>query len=203
MSLFKTISTSLFSPKNGWKQFNEDLPHIKVLTNYLIPLTIVAVVLVFLGKGILGRGILNFFNFPSYSIKYLVVQGINYSMLYATIIIGGAYLTTVLIENIFTGVFKVEKNFNKTFEFVAYSFTPICLATICFIIPFMSWAFYLCTLYSLVLLLFAQMSRLENKEMANGKKWGYSLVSMGIFYVVYWSLYGIFSPIFSYFIYIF
>jgi len=187
MSLFETIKTVLFSPKNGWLKFNESKTHMQVLTSYLIPLTIIAVILAFIGHGVIDSLWNHWF-----SGKRMLIQGIRYSVLFGVVLIGGAYLTTVLIDAIFAGVFKIEKNFNKTFEFVAYSFTPIALATICFIIPFCGWIHYFAVLYGFVLLMFAQMSRVQNLEIPNGKKWGYALASMGMMVVAYWTVYGIF-----------
>ena len=188
MDIFTKVKTVLFNPKNGWKKFEGETPkHGEVFLKYLLPISLVAVVLVFIGNGLI--------DWRWASAKVMVLQGIKNSLLWFLVINGGAYLTTVLIDGIFAKVFGVEKNFDKTFATVAYSFTPFALFTILFLIPFMGWMYWMTSLYSLLLILFAQQYNLSKTEIPQGKKTGYALVSMGCLYVAFWTLYGIFYSI--------
>jgi len=195
MGIIEKVKTVLFNPKNGWKEFdNENVTHKQVFLNYLLPLSLIAVVFIFLGKGLIGSRFSVWGYIGHYGgIKYQILTGLNYSILWFLAINGGAYLAAVLIDAVFAGVFGVEKNFNKTFATVAYCFTPICLLTIVFAIPFMGWLYYMGSLYAVLLMFFAQQHKLANVEIPNGKKIGYTIVSMACLYAAFWSVYGILS----------
>ena len=192
MSIIEKAKTVLFNPKNGWKEFdNENLTHNQVFLNYLLPLSLVAVVFIFLGKGLIGPRFSLWGYAGFFGMKYQILTGLNSSILWFLAINGGAYLAAVLIDAVFAGVFGVEKNFNKTFATVAYCFTPICLLTVLFAIPFMGWMYYTLSLYAVLLMFFAQQHKLANVEIPNGKKVGYTIVSMACLYAAFWTIYGI------------
>ena len=171
----------MFKPKTEWVVVEQEkIPAMEIFFKYLLPLTVFAMVMAFLDYGIIGHW--------DSSLSSKIIYGSIYAVIYGATIIGSVLLSSVLID-VFAKVFGFEKNPNRSFTIVVYAFTPICIGTIFFIIPFMTWLYYLVCLYGCACVFFGHFFTLVSD--VKGKRLGYASVGAGVFYAVYWTLYVI------------
>jgi hypothetical protein len=65
--------------------------------------------------------------------------------------VGGAYITAIIINMLAEG-FGSVKNFNKAFALVVYSYTPMCIAGVLYMIPSLGIVVSLAGLYGLYIM---------------------------------------------------
>lgn len=133
------------SPKTEWQVIEaEETTAGKLLTSYLILLAAIPAIGNFIGYGLIGHNLLG-----------VHLGSINLGLRQAVTsyvgIIAGAYLTTFIITWLAPKFASIE-NFNKAFQLVTYSYTPMCIAGILYIIPGLSGVAGIVGLYGLYIL---------------------------------------------------
>ncbi len=146
MNIVNRVKNILVTPKTEWVAIEaEQSTNTTILTSYLLLLALIPAVCQFVGQGLIGYNVLgmHFGGTISWGIRQAVVSFIS--------MIGGAYLTAFII-NLLADSFGSVKNFDRAFALVAYSYTPMCLAGIFYIIPSLGIIATLAGLYGLYIL---------------------------------------------------
>jgi hypothetical protein len=128
----------LVSPKTEWPVIdNENDSSMVVLTKYVLLLAAIPAAASFIGFGLIG-----FFSI-GYGIKQAIIQYIA--------MVGGVYITAFVID-LLAQNFGSQKNFDKAFSLVTYSYTPVFIGGIFYIYHSFSFLVGLAGIYSLYLL---------------------------------------------------
>jgi len=146
MEIVNRVKNILVAPKAEWATIEvEQDSHVKILTSYLLLLALIPAVGHFIGDGLIGRTVLGI------HISGSVSWGIRQAITAYISMVGGVYLTAFVI-NLLAESFGSTKDFNKAFALVAYSYTPMCIAGIFYILPVLSILAFLAGLYGLYIL---------------------------------------------------
>ena len=146
MDIINRVKNILVAPKQEWVTIeSERLPNVKVLTSYLLLLALIPAIGQFIGQGLIGTTTLLGIKIGgiSFGIKGAITSYIT--------MVGGAYLTALVI-NLLAGSFGSEKNFDQAFSLVVYSYTPMCVAGVFYILPALGILASLAGLYGLYIL---------------------------------------------------
>ena len=145
MEIIDRVKNILVSPKTEWPTIEEEnAPHAKVFTTYVVLLALIPAVAAFIGYGLIGYSV---FGVRVGSISMGISQAITQYLL----MLGGIYLTAYII-NVLAEKFGATKDFDRAFSLVAYSYTPMFVAGVFYILPKLSWLAGLAGLYGLYLL---------------------------------------------------
>ncbi len=146
MNIINRVKNILVTPKTEWAVIEaEQLPNTSILTSYLLLLALIPAVCQFIGQGLIGYNVLGI------HIGGTIGWGVRQAVVSLITTIGGAYLTAFVI-NLLADSFGSAKNFDRAFALVAYSYTPMCLAGIFYIIPSLRIIATLAGLYGLFIL---------------------------------------------------
>jgi len=166
------IKNILLAPKQEWPIIAaEKSGHVRVLTSWLLPLSLVAAVATLIGHGILRLG---------------VPMHLGIAMAVSQIVgtIGGAYLTAFIV-NLLAEKYDSKKDLDQAFALIAYSYTPACLGGLFQIIPPLAAIGSLVGLYGLYLLYVGLPPMMKTPPEKNT---GYFVVSLlcviGVFIVL-------------------
>jgi hypothetical protein len=178
MNLIDRVKNIIASPNKEWDVIAAEQPDTsKIVTGYVLPLTALAAIAAFIGYGLIGFRILGF-----------RVTGMEWGLYYAlTAFIAGiasVYLTALVIDMLAPS-FNSEKNFNRSLQLVAYSFTPMWIGGLLSIFPPIALIGSLFGIYGLYLL-YLGIPKL--KKTPADKHVGYFVVSLIALIVVYWIL---------------
>jgi len=139
------VKEILTAPKKEWAVIaGEHAPHAKVFTGYILSLSLIPAIAAFIGYGLLGYSVLDLHvHSMSWGIRQAIVQWVA--------MVGGVYLTAYII-NFLADTFGAKKDFDQAFSLVAYSYTPMLVAGIFYILPSLSILAALAGLYGLYIL---------------------------------------------------
>lgn len=145
MDIINRIKNVLLSPKTEWPTIEqENAPHAKVFTTYVVPLGLIPVIAIFIGYGLIGY---SFWGVRFHSVEW----GVRMAIVQLITMYVGVYLTAFVISTLAEN-FGAKKDLNRAFSLVAYSYTPIFIAGIFNIYPSISWIAMLAGIYGLYLL---------------------------------------------------
>lgn len=146
MNVIERAKKILAAPKNEWTVIaGEHYPWSRLLTLYLVPLALIPAIGTFIGYGLVGHSVLGI------HIGGTVGWGIRQAVVSFCSTVGGVCITSFIL-NMLAEQFGAQKNFDKAFALVAYSYTPVCLAGILYILPALSVIALLAGLYGLYIL---------------------------------------------------
>ncbi len=191
MNLFDRVKNIITSPNREWDVIATEQPDAgKIVTGYVLPLAGLAAIAAFIGYGLIG---FNVFGFR--------LSGIDWGLYQALTILIGAIASvfiTALVVDMLAPSFGSEKNFNRSVQLVAYSFTPMWIGGILAIFPAIALIGGLFGLYGLYLL-YIGLPKL--KHTPADKQTGYFVViliiTLVVYFVVGWILQSIFMSIFG------
>jgi hypothetical protein len=145
MEIIEKVKNILVSPKTEWQTIGaENAPHVKVFTNYIVPLALIPAIAAFIGYGLIGYSVLgHHVSSVSWGLRQAVVQYIA--------MLGGTYITAFVI-NALAENFGAKKDFDRAFSLVAYAYTPMFVGGVFYLLPSLSWLASLAGLYGLYLL---------------------------------------------------
>lgn len=135
----------IVSPKKEWEVIeSEENAHGKLFMKYVLPLSLIPAVAAFIGYGLIGysRWVFHYRSID-FGIRQAATQWIS--------LVVGIYLAAFII-NLLAEQFKAKKDFNKAFALVAYSYIPMFLGGIFYILPSLSVLALIAGIYSLYLL---------------------------------------------------
>lgn len=139
--LINRVKNILLTPKSEWLTIEEEnYPHAKVFTSYILLLALIPAVACFIGYGLIGvHGYTSF----TIALKMAVIQFVT--MVVSTYV--AAFVINFLARN-----FGATENFDHAYSLVAYAYTPALVAGVLYIIPALKDLVSLASLYSLYLL---------------------------------------------------
>ena len=162
------IKKILLTPKDEWPIIaRERLGLAKVLTTWLLPLSVIPAAAALVGWSALG-----------------IAWGIKQAVLQIVVTIGGAYITAFIV-NALAEKYASHKDQDQAFALIAYSYTPACLGGIFQLIPSLAVIGSLIGLYGLYLLYIGLPPMMKTPP---DKNTGYFVVSLlcviGVFIVL-------------------
>jgi lysylphosphatidylglycerol synthetase-like protein (DUF2156 family) len=145
MNLIERAKKILTTPKTEWDVINSETPDTqKILTTYVLPLVAIGAVAAFIGWGLIGK---SYYGFKVASTGL----GIRYALIALGVGVASTYLTAFVIDALAAN-FKSEKNFGRSFQLAAYSYTAGWVGGIFNILPSLAIVGSLIGLYGLYLL---------------------------------------------------
>lgn len=145
MNLIDRAKNILLTPKTEWDVVNNETPDTtKILTTYVIPLVAIGAVAAFIGYGLIGK---SYFGVRFASTEW----GLRYALVSIISGIASTYLLAFVIDAL-APTFKSEKNFGRSFQLAAYSYTAGWVGSVFNILPSLAIIGALVGLYGLYLL---------------------------------------------------
>ena len=189
MTLIDRVKNIITNPNKEWDVISTEQPDAgKIITGYVLPLAGMAAIAAFIGYGLIG---FNVFGFR--------VSGVNWGLYQALTILIGAIVSvyiTALVVDMLAPSFGSQKNFNRSVQLVAYSFTPMWIGGILAIFPPIALIGGLFGLYGLYLL-YIGLPKL--KLTPPDKQIGYFvvtlIVTLVVYFVIAWILQSLFMNI--------
>ena len=124
MNLKKRAGTIIIKPKVAWTIISKENRTVKNLyKNYLFKIALIPAIAHIIGYGIFGYHQVN----VGFDTSFFV--GLKYAVITYVTIVCTTYISAFIISRLAT-FFEVEKNLNKAFELVVYSFTPFMVFSI-------------------------------------------------------------------------
>jgi hypothetical protein len=177
MNLIERAKNILLTPKTEWDVINNETPDTtKILTTYVVPLVAIGAIAAFIGYGLIGRSYFGerFAN-TGWGIRYAIIAFVTG--------IAGTFLTAFVIDALAPN-FKSEKNFGRSFQLAAYSFTAGWVGAVFNILPSLAIIGSLIGLYGLYLLYLGLPKLKKTPEDQATTYFVISLITMIVTYVV-------------------
>lgn len=144
-NLIARVKNILIKPKSEWPVIFAEQPNtMKILFGYVIILALIPAIASILGYGLVGQTLMGY-TFRSWPTAFQ-----NGIIQFLSAII--AVFLTAWIVDLLAPSFDSEKNFGRSFQLVAYSYTPGWIAGIILLVPSLSLIMTLFMLYSIYLL---------------------------------------------------
>lgn len=191
MNIIDRAKNIITSPDKEWTAVSAEAPNAnKIILSYVIPLAALAAIAAFIGYGLIG------FNVFGYRVK-----GLDWGLYQGLTVLISALVSvfiTALVVDMLAPSFNSEKNFNRSLQLIAYSFTPAWIGGILAIFPPIAFLGALFGLYGLYLL-YIGLPKLKNTP--EDKRIGYFVVIIVVTILVYivigWILTSILMRIFG------
>ena len=167
MNIYQRAKNLLLAPAKEWQSIDEEDVNSSHVLTYLLVLALIPAVAGFIGMGFIG---LNVFGIHSGSIGW----GFRNAISSYLGIVGGAYISAFVIDFL-ADKFQATSSFNVAFKVVAYSYTPMCVAGVFYLIPSLSFLVPLAGLYGLYILYTGMKPMLKVPE---DKMMGYFIVCL-------------------------
>jgi hypothetical protein len=131
MNLIERVKNMLVTPKTEWNVVAAEIPDTgKILSGYIIPLTLAGAVAAFIGYGLIGFSIMGY---KTVGMSWGLYYDINKLILG----IASVYITAFVVDALAPS-FGSEKNFGRSFQLVAYGATPGLVAGLFAILPLLA-----------------------------------------------------------------
>jgi len=192
MNLIERAKNILVSPKTEWDVIANEEPNVnKIFTSYVIPLAGAAAIAAFIDYGLIGINMLG-----------IQMKGVNYGFYYALnsfiVTICSVFITAFVVDALAPS-FNSEKNFGRSFQLVAYSYTAGWVGGLFQILPAIAFLGTILSLYGLYIL-YLGMPKLKGTPA--DKHIGYFVVTIivliAVFIVIGLILNAIFQPMFGF-----
>ena len=167
MNIYQRAKNLLLAPAKEWQSIDEEDVNSSHVLTYLLVLALIPAVAGFIGMGFIG---LNVFGIHSGSIGW----GFRNAISTYLGIVGGAYISAFVIDFL-ADKFQATSSFNVAFKVVAYSYAPMCVAGVFYLIPSLSFLVPLAGLYGLYILYTGMKPMLKVPE---DKMMGYFIVCL-------------------------
>ncbi len=175
MNLIERAKNILISPAKEWDVIAGEEPDVnKIFTGYVIPLAGAAAVAAFIGYGLIG------FNMLGYRMGG-IDWGLYQALVSFIVSVCSVFLTAFVIDALAPS-FASEKNFGRSFQLVAYSYTAGWIGGLFQILPVIAFLGTILSLYGLYIL-YIGMPKL--KYTPADKHIGYFVVTLIVLIAVY------------------
>ena len=175
MNLIERAKNILISPAKEWDVIAGEEPDVnKIFTGYVIPLAGAAAVAAFIGYGLIG------FNMLGYRMGG-IDWGLYQALVSFIVSVCSVFLTAFVIDALAPS-FGSEKNFGRSFQLVAYSYTAGWIGGLFQILPVIAFLGTILSLYGLYVL-YIGMPKL--KYTPADKHIGYFVVTLIVLIAVY------------------
>lgn len=177
MNLVERVKNILIKPKDEWKVIAAETPNTQaILLSYVLPLALIPAVARFIGFGVFG------FHIGRYAAFGGLAWGISSGIVFLISTFLAVFLAALIIDALAPS-FKSEKNFGRSIQLVAYSFTPAWVAGILYLVPFLGILAGILGLYGIYIM---YLGLGEIKKTPEENKVGYLVVSAVISIVILW-----------------
>lgn len=140
MQIIDRIKNILITPNTEWPAIERETPNIStIFVNYVLPLLGIGAAAIFIGTGLISSAVTGF---GLWGFK----TGITSAIVYVILTTARIFIVALVID-LLAPSFESEKNFNRSFQLSAYSFTASYIGALFFILPVLSFLAVLCTLY--------------------------------------------------------
>ncbi len=181
MGLLDRVKSILLSPKTEWEVIAGEKPNAgQIIVGYVLPLALIPAAATIIGMGVIGMG-------PFSSVSYGIAMGI---VSFITSLVG-VYITALVVD-VLAPTFGSEKNFGRSLQLVAYSWTPAWVAGILSIVPALGWLGMVAGLYGIYLM---YLGLPPIKKTPQDKQVVYLIVSFVVLMVVYFVIAAILGGI--------
>ncbi|MDP9229912.1 MAG: YIP1 family protein [Bacteroidota bacterium] len=185
MNLIERVKNIITSPNKEWDVISTEEPNVnKIITGYVVPLAGAASIAAFIGYGLIGVSVFGF-----------RVKGIDWGLYQAItsfiVSVGSVFITAFVVDALAPS-FGSEKNFGRSIQLVAYSYTAGWLGGLLQILPVIALIGSLFGLYGLYLM-YVGMPKL--KKTPADKLIGYFVVCLVVLIAAYFVLGLILSAI--------
>jgi hypothetical protein len=171
MGLLDRVKSILLSPKTEWEVIAGEEPNPgQIIMGYVLPLALIPAVATIIGMGIVGMG-------PFSSFSYGIAMGVV-SVVTSLV---GVYITALVVD-LLAPTFGSEKDFGRSLQLVAYSWTPAWVAGILQIVPVLGTLAMLAGFYGIYLM---YLGLPPIKKTPQDKQVVYLVVSFVVLVVVY------------------
>jgi hypothetical protein len=171
MGLLDRVKSILLSPKTEWEVIAGEKPDPgQIIIGYVLPLALIPAIATIIGMGIVGMG-------PFASVSYGIAMGV---VSFITSLVG-VYITALVVD-VLAPTFGSEKDFGRSLQLVAYSWTPAWVAGILSIIPALGVLGTIAGLYGIYLM---YLGLPPIKKTPKDKQVVYLIVSFVVLIVVY------------------
>lgn len=174
-NVIERAKNMIVQPAKEWDVVSMETPNPnQIITGYVLPLAGAAAIAAFIGYAFVG---VNMFG--------VRIAGTNWGIYQALTVLLGAFISvyvTAVIVDALAQSFGSEKNFNRSLQLVAYSFTPAWVGGLLSVIPVIAFLGALFGLYSLYLL-YIGLPKLKKTPV--DKQTGYFVVSLIVCIAVY------------------
>ena len=191
VSVIDRAKNIIIQPDKEWNVIESERPETRqILTGYVLVLAGAAAIAAFIGYTFIG-----FYGLGS---RY---TGFEWGLYQFLTVLAGAFLSvfvTAFVVDALAPSFNAEKNFDRSIQLVAYSFTPVWVGGLLAIIPAISFIGALFGLYGLYLM-YTGLPKI--KKVPTEKHTGYFVVTLVVTILVYvivgWLLSTILMSIFG------
>jgi hypothetical protein len=177
-NIFKRVKLIISNPKNEWIQVEFENPGVpKMIFGYLLPLALIPLICLIIGYGVIGDR-------NSIATPFLWFRDMKAGIAYGIGFFTSCILTPIIAAFIINSIaprFNTEKSLRRTFQLTIYSFTPVMVSGVLFLVPLFSFIAYLGGFYGVVLIMFG-VTRIM-KTPRNG--------TIGFFFSTFGILYGL------------
>ena len=181
-NIVKRVKLIIIRPKQEWLQIKHKNPGItKMLFLYLLPLALIPMISLIIGYGVIGDR-------NSITNPFIWLRDMKAGIVYGSGFFITCMLTPVLtaiIINSISHYFNLERNITKALQLTIYSYTPVMIAGVLFIIPIFSFLAYLGGFYGIILVMFG-VSKLM--DVPKDKTVAYFFTVIGILYGIHFIL---------------
>ncbi len=175
MNLIERAKNILISPAKEWEVIAGEEPDVnKIFTGYVIPLAGAAALAAFIGYGLIG------FNMLGYRMSG-IDWGLYQALVSFIVSVCSVFLTAFVVDALAPS-FSSEKNFGRSFQLVAYSYTAGWIGGLFQILPVIAFLGTILSLYGLYIL-YLGMPKLKNTPAE--KHLGYFVVTLIVLIAVY------------------
>ncbi len=175
MNIIPRIKNMITTPKTEWAVVSTEVtPSAKLLTAYVLPLVAAAALAAFIGYGFVGRS--------TFGVK---ITGLNWGIYQALMVLISGLLSVYIsafVVDALAPTFKSEKNFDRSFQLVAYSLTPVWVGGLLAIVPMISFLGALFGLYGIYLW---YLGLKPIKQTSDDNRTVYLIVSILVLILVY------------------
>lgn len=175
MQIFQRAKNIILSPATEWGIIeNEPADAGQIMGNYIFPLAVLSALAAFMGYWLIGTRLFT-----------LQLVGFRWGAYYALTTLIRTMLVVVLAALVVDALapsFGSEKNFGRSMQLVAYSYTPVIVGSFLVILPFISFIGSLFGLYGIYLW---YLGLTPVKKTGQDKRIGYLVVSILVLILVY------------------
>ncbi|MBN8688707.1 MAG: YIP1 family protein [Chitinophagales bacterium] len=175
MNLIERAKNIIVTPKTEWDVINGEEANVPaIITGYVLPLAGAAAVAAFIGYGLIGVD-MGFFR----------VKGMDWGLYQGISVLAGALISvfvSAIVIDALAPSFGSEKNFGKSVQLVAYTWTPAWIGGLLSILPAIAIIGSLAALYGFYLL-YVGLPVL--KKTPEDKKVAYYVVSLLTMFLVF------------------
>jgi hypothetical protein len=145
MNLIERVKNILLTPKTEWDVIDNETPDVpKIVTTYVLPLVAIGAICSFIGYGLIGKSY--------FGIRFADTGwGVRYALIALIAGVVGVFLMAFVVDAL-APTFKSEKNFGKSFQLAAYTYTAGWVGGVFNILPSLAIIGALAGLYGLYIL---------------------------------------------------